>query len=72
MLIKSFDCKKHQSHVAAFAWGAASCRFKNEKIPTSFIYFQKHQNLSVDILLDKSKQLMQLIKNSESTVNSVI
>lgn len=72
MLIKSFDCKKYQAHIAAFAWGAASCRFKNENLPVSFVYFQKNPNISVDILLDKSKKLMQLIKNSESIVNSVI
>lgn len=72
MLIKSFECEKYQNDIAAFAWGAASCRFKKEKIPASFVYFQKRPNISVDILLDKSKRLMQLIKNSESTINLVV
>jgi hypothetical protein len=72
MLIKSFDCKKYQSDIAAFTWGAVSCRFKKEKIPASFVYFHKVPDISVKHLLEKSTQLMQLIKNSESATDIVI
>lgn len=62
MLTKSYECKKFQQDIAFLVWTCASCRFKDEKIPVSFMYFVNSDLMNTDMLLKKGTILMKSIK----------